>query len=741
MPSKSNVNEPPQPPSNGRPSLDVERIYSEPSLNGSSIRALRFSPNGKQATFVKAKKNDSTQFDLWAYDIESKETHVLVDSKSIDPSEEEWSDEEKARRERMRLFDKGIVSYYWSDDASKLLFPLNGNLYCHHLEKKGPDATQQITNSESFQTDVRFSPKGNYVSFVREQNLHLVEINTKQERALTKDGGGSIKNAMAEFVAQEEMGRMTGYWWSDDEKYIAFTQIDEEPVQISQRQEIYADSIEIYDQRYPYAGTPNVKVKLGIVEVETGEIKWIDLGENEDIYLARVNWTSDNQALVIQRESRDQKTLDLLYANAKSGEVKPLLQESSDIWINLHNDLHFLKDNKHFIWASERSGFKHLYLYNMDGEMIRPLTSGEWVVGKLHGVDESTGTVFFDGFAKNPLEKHLYSINLETKTAKDFTQITSSEGWHEIELSSDYSHYIDHFSNSTTPPQVILHSLDGTHTEYLEENKVAAGHPLYPYQDQMSEVEYGTIQSVDGQDLHFSLIKPKDFDPEKQYPVLVDVYGGPHAQKVTKQWRAEKTLWNQYMANKGYLVFSIDNRGSTNRGLHFESAIYRNMGTPEVEDQKTGVNYLKTLPYVDGNNIGVFGWSYGGYMTLLMLMKEPETFHSGIAVAPVTEWDLYDTHYTERYMGDPKENAEAYKKSSVFSYVDGLKGDLFLVHGMADDNVLFSNSTKLMKVLQDKDKAFELMTYPGAKHAIAGKAPRTHLFKAISHFLDKTLTH
>lgn len=718
--------------------LTIERIFSAPALAGESIRGLRFAPDGKSLTYLKGRTDDASRYDLWQYHIDSAEHQLLVDSDRLFSGPENLSDEEKARRERMRLSGSGIVSYQWSAQSDALLFPLNGDVYYYNLER---DEARQITDTEAFETDARLSPQGNYVSFVREQNLYTVALDSGKEQAITHTGEGVLKFAMAEFVAQEEMKRMTGYWWAPDESAIALTKVNEAPVEVATRSEIYADRIETIEQRYPYAGTDNVIIDLGIVSLSSqsndssleDSIQWLNLGSLGDGYLARVNWMNDSQRLTYQWQSRDQQELQLRLAQRGKSQQQTLITETSDSWVNLHDDLQFLEDNKHFIWASERSGYKHLYLYRIDGGLIRQLTSGNWAVDQLEAVDEQTGVVYFTGRQQSPLQRHLYRNQLNTAAPGSPTRLTQSEGLHSISFASDHSAYLDTFESLEQPPQISLHGPTGERIAWLKQNNIDAGHPLKPYWRDWLYPEFGTLEAEDGQTLHYQLTKPADFDADKRYPVLVYVYGGPGVQVVDKGWG---NLFLQYMAQQGYVVFSLDNRGSANRGKAFEAPIYRNMGDPEVADQKRGVDYLRSLDFVDADRIGIYGHSYGGYMTLMSMFKAPDYFAAGVSGAPVTDWRLYDTHYTERYMGMPQAG-DAYQQSSVFPYAEQLQGDLLMYHGMADDNVLFTHSTKLYKQLQDNRQQFDMMNYPGKKHSLNGTATKIHRHRLIADFFNQ----
>ncbi len=719
--------------------LTLERIYASPSLNGATLSRAKLSPDGKRATFLRGKQSDRNQMDLWQYEIDSGQLSLLVDSKVLLPEEGELSEEEKARRERQRISgQKGIVDYAFSADGQALLFPLGGNLYHYDLNKPDEKAVRQLTRSDSFDTDPQFSPKGNYVAFIRDQDLFVVEISSTTETRLTEDGEGAIKNGMAEFVAQEEMDRDTGYWWSPDESMLAYIRVDESPVSITRRYEIYAEEFRVVEQRYPYTGESNTTLKLGVVARSGGPSRWIDTGEQTDIYLPRVKWLPDSTHLSWQLQSRNQQQLTLNITDLKDLSTRAILTETSDTWINLHHGLHFLSDQQAFIWASERDGFKHLYLYALDGTLIRRLTEGDWQVDEIEGVDEKGNTVYFTATAHSVLEQHLFGQRLDTTSANKVERITTREGSHGITMNKNAQIYIDQYSSPSQPPQTSLHSADGTRLTWLLENAVDEDHPYHAYIDQHQPYRFGTLKAEDGQTLQYRMMTPPDFDSSKQYPVMIYVYGGPGVQVVNKQW-SRHSLFQQYMAQQGFIVYSLDNRGSKRRGTAFENPLYEHMGSVEVVDQMVGVNYLKALPYVNPDRIGIFGWSYGGYMTLMALMQHPGVFAAGVSVAPVTDWRLYDTHYTERYMNRPQNNPDGYRDSDVLTYAHQLTSPLLLIHGMADDNVLFEHTTKLYKKLQDEVILFDTMAYPGGKHRLAGQSRQTHVFGSIAAHFNKNM--
>ena len=719
--------------------LTLEAITGSAPLSGPTLTKPQIAPDGSRVTFLRGKDRDRNRLDLWEYDIASGQTRLLVDSSVVLPGEEVLSDEEKARRERQRIAAlSGIVDYQWSPDGKALLFPLGGELYFYDLTKSGRDAVRKLTNGGGFATDPKISPKGGFVSFIRDRNLWAIDLTSGEEVQLTRDGSDTIGNGVAEFVADEEMDRHTGYWWAPDDAAIAFARIDETPVSVQKRYEVYPDRTEVVEQRYPAAGDPNVRVQLGVIAPKTGaRPQWIDLGTDKDIYLARVDWR-DPQRLTFQRQSRDQKKLELIETTLTNGTQRTLVTETSTTWVPLHNDLRFLKDGR-FLWSSERSGFEHLYIASEDGSTLTALTQGEWVVDGLLAIDETAGLAYVSGTRDGATEAHVYAVPLAGGEPRRLTQ---APGMHAATFARNASVFVDSWSSDTTLPQIELFKADGTKLATLLVNDVSdATHPYAKYRAAHQPTAYGTLTAADGTTpLHYSLIKPAGFDPKKQYPVVVFVYGGPAAQTVTRAWPGRSdSFFNQYLAQQGYVVFSLDNRGTPRRGAAFGGALYGKQGTVEVDDQLRGVAWLKSQAFVDPARIGVYGWSNGGYMTLMLLAKHDEAYACGVAGAPVTDWALYDTHYTERYMDLPKANEAGYREASVFTHVDGIgAGKLLLIHGMADDNVLFTNSTKLMSELQKRGTPFELMTYPGAKHGLRG-SDLLHRYRLTEDFLGRCL--
>ncbi|MFC0135176.1 S9 family peptidase [Massilia eurypsychrophila] len=713
--------------------LTLDRIHADPALAGPGMRNLRVSPDGARITFLRGRADNQFQLDLWEFNMKDKTARRLVDSKVLVPNES-ISPEEQARRERARTASlNGILTYSWSPDGKQLLVPIGGDLYL--IDAARPDAPRKVASGNV--ADPKISPKGRYVSFVRNQNLVVIDLTTGAEKQLTTDGKGTIHNGEAEFVAQEEMGQRTGYYWAPDDSAIAYKRFDEAQVPVVRRFEIFADRTDVVEQRYPAAGDPNVIAELMIVSPATGVQRKVDIGADTDIYLVRADWSADSKQLLYQRQTRDQKRLDLIAVDAATLAQRTVLTETSNTWVSIHDDLRFLKNKQGFLWTSERSGRNHLYHYSMDGKLLRTLSSGEWGIDAIAAVDEKNGRVFVSSNRDNVVDKQIYSLALDGSNAARPVRITKTDGWHDASFARNGEVFVDTFSDSSTPPQISIRRPDGSMVGWLEQNELNDTHPYGKYKSDHLATEYGTLKANDGQALYYSIIKPSNFDPAKRYPVYLSTYGGPHAQHVARKWG---NMFDQYMAQQGFVVFRLDNRGSSRRERAFTDVIYKELGKHEVEDQLTGIDWLGKQSFVDAKRIGVFGWSYGGFMSLRLLSAASDKIAMGVSVAPVTDWALYDTHYTEQFVGaTPKSDAEAYKKSGVFAHLDGLKSPLLLVHGMADDNVLFTNTTRLIDGLVNRNIKFDLMTYPGAKHGISSRAGQRHVYGTIEAFFKKNL--
>jgi len=707
--------------------LTLERVFASPSLNGAVPRSPKLSPDGTMATLLRNRADDRDRFDLWAVDTTTGAARMLVDSQKVG-SGAEVSEAEKMRRERARVGGtKGIVNYDWAPNGKSILVPIDGDLYLAGLD----GSVRRLTATPTSEVDAEVSTGGRYVSFVRDRDLYVFDTGSGVERRLTSGGGGTVSWGSAEFVAQEEMDRSTGHWWAPNDARIAVARVDESKVQVVTRAAIGAEGTKLFQQRYPAAGTPNADVQLYIMAPDgTGRVK-VDLGNDPDFYLARVDWSKDGGSLYVQRESRDQHKLDLLEVNPDTGKSKLLFTETAKTWINLNNSLRSLSDGT-LLWASERSGYNHLYLYRLG--KWSTLTRGDWAVKDVVGVDETAGKVYFLANRDSPIEQQLYSVDLEKP--KTPVQLTEAGWFNGATMDRSASRALVFRSNPQQPPQVYLADTTGTRVAWIEENRIDAAHPYAPYVASHAVPVFGTLKAKDGSELHYKMLSPPR-EPGKQYPVFVQVYGGPGAgRQVTRSWGP---AIQQYLVDRGWVVFSVDGRGTPDRGAAFENQIYKAMGTVEIEDQLTGVAWLKSQDFVDPKKIVVNGWSYGGYMALKLLEKAPGVFAGGVSGAPVTRWQLYDTHYTERYLGNPATDAKPYAASDALPYATQIRDPLLMLHGMADDNVVFEHSTAFYAKLQEAKLPFEMMVYPGKTHGVAGEGAQTHVWRTITNFVDRAV--
>lgn len=714
--------------------LTPERVFSSPSLNGPVAKGVSLSPDGQLVAFLRSREDNVDVQDLWAAPTGEGEPYKLIDARALVPDAGELSEAEKARRERMRISARGVVEYSWDQQGRYILAPLEGDIF---LANRADGKVRRLTETPADEIDAKVSPKGSYVSYVRDQNLVVYDLASGKETPITDDGAGLITWATAEFIAQEEMDRDTGYWWSPDERYIAMTRVDESPVDIVPRFEITGGGATMVEQRYPRAGRPNAVVELYVRDLQGGGRVKVDLGSNTDIYLARVNWSGDGKTLYVQRQSRDQKTLDLLSVDPTTGASRVILSQKAQSWVDLNDDFRVLSDGR-FIWSNEDSGWRHLYLYDRNGRRLRAITRGDYPVKHLDGVNEQTGDVYFTASMRDgkelPIEQQMFRANLNRTV--DPVAVTPGGGWWTVSVNGPATAYVGNYSDPATPTQSALYRIDGTRVRWIEENKLDASHPFAPYVSRLRTPEFGTMQSH-GQTLVWRMTTPPDFDPSKKYPVVMQVYGGPGTGAgVQKSWQP---LTNQLLTEAGYIVFRVDNRGEGDRSQAFETSIYRRLGIPAVEDQAQAAQWLKTLPYVDADHIAVMGWSFGGFLSLLTLTDKDAGLASALAGAAPTEWSLYDTHYTERYMSTPQANPEGYAATDVLPRLDDMTGRLLLLHGMADDNVIFGNATRVIDALQAKSVPFEMMLYPGQRHGVRGDPRQLQQWRTYLDFLDRTI--
>ncbi len=709
--------------------IPIEEIAKFPPPGMSVPVSFSFSPDDSLLTYLYGEDGSPVR-KLYALDTETGGSRVI--QAAAEPESDDLTIEEQLLRQRQRQLGQGIVRYFWAGSGDTILIPAQSGVYV----KDGADApVRRVVSAEAGPTlDPQLSPDGAQVAYVQDAEVYVVPVSGGEPVQLTHGARGTGRtNGLAEYIAQEEMHRLHGFWWSRDGSQIAFEEVDETHIPVYRivhqgKDDTGAAAQE--DHRYPFSGDPNARVRLGVVASDGGEPIWMDLGDDDDIYLARVDWMPDG-SLCAQLQNREQTRLDLIRFDTSTGQGVPLLTETSDVWINLHNMFRPLADGR-FIWASERTGFRHLYLYDGDGNLLRQLTDGDWAIDALSGVDQDVGLVYFTGTKDGPTESHLYSVSLD---GGPITRLTQQPGTHSVTIDHASNRFVDAFSNTNTPPTVTLRSLsDGSalHSIHSTDDPRVDDLALTP-------PELVSIESRDGETLHGALYRPAPEFGDGPHPTVIYTYGGPHAQVVNNHWLMTCAMRSQYLRSLGYLVFCLDNRGSARRGLEFEGVIKHNMGDIEVRDQVDGVRWLVENGLADPDRVGVYGWSYGGFMTLMCLAKASDVFRMGVAGAPVTHWDGYDTHYTERYMGTPQSNPEGYESGSVMTHVDKIEGDLLIVHGLIDENVHFRHTARLINALIKARKPYELMMFPDERHMPRSQADRIYMEERITEFFERNL--
>lgn len=635
----------------------------------------------------------------------------------------------------------------------------NGNdLWIYDIQ---PRTLRRLTNDRDEEREVDFSPDGRWISFVRGNNLFVVDAAKGNEKQLTRDGregDKAIYNGYLDWVYEEEVygrGKKRGYWWSPDSRFVAFLRLDEEQVpKFIIPNDIPTDQ-NVETTFYPQAGDPNPAVRLGIADVgrswvvpNAGRIpkigeklppsivrfgdaaKFADLSayKPDDLLIVRVAWSPDSRAVVFQAQNREQTYLDLNAAGL-DGKVKKLFTENSPAWVGVNDNPFFLKDGN-AVWESERDGWNHLYLYGNNGQLIRRLTSGKWEVRTVYGVDPADQWVYFTAIKDSPIAENIYRVKIADGTIERLSQ---GGGNHSPSFNANFTHYVDTWSDVNTPLQTRLYDSAGQLVRVVNENK-----PETLAQYKLGTPEFLKVNTRDGYEMEAMMIKPPDFDPSKKYPVLSYTYSGPHAPSVADRWGGNRYMWHQMMAQKGYIIWICDNRTASGKGLESTWPVYKSFGLLELRDLEDGVAYLKTLPYVDGSRIGIWGWSYGGFMTSYALTHS-NVFKMGIAGGTVSDWRNYDSIYTERYMLTPQHNSQGYDKTSVQKAAKNLSGKLLLIHGGIDDNVHVQNTLQLAYELQKADKQFDLMLYPTARHGLTNPAQIQHWYSMMTDYVMKNL--
>lgn len=697
-------------------------IYEKGTFRQQSVAGINWMNDGKFYTAQEG--NDLVKFDVTT----GQKVETIVQGASLSPAID---------------FD----DYTFSADEKKILFTTNtepiyrrsfkANYYVYDLTTK---QLKELSKGGQ-QSYATFSPEGSKVAFCRGNNLYVVDLQTNTEVQMTNDGKWNFTiNGSTDWVYEEEFGFAQAFFWSPDGQKIAYYTFDESKVKEFNMQmwrggKLYPDD---YKFKYPKAGEANSEITISIYDLKSGKSTKVDIGTEKDIYIPRIKWTNNANVLAVLSMNRLQNKLEILHADAGTGATKAILTEESTAYLeaDFFDDVIYLKDGKHFIYSSEKNGFKHLYLYDIAGKMIRQITDGKWEVVNFLGIDEKQKSplLYYTSTEVSPLERQFYSIDIQGKNKK---KLSAERGTNSPNLSKDFKYYILSQSNAQSPLQVTLwETQKNTIIKELKNNKEL----LEKYKEYgVKTREFFSFKTSEGVDLNGYMLKPANFDASKKYPVLMFVYGGPGSQNVADAWGGSRDLWHNFLTQEGYIVACVDNRGTGFRGAAFKKITYANLGKYEVQDQIESAKHLGSLPYIDKNRIGIWGWSYGGYMSSLLMTLGADYFKAGIAVAPVTNWRYYDSIYTERYLKRPQDNAVGYDSYSPVTHADKLKGAYLLVHGTGDDNVHFQNAVSMQNALIKSGKQFQSFYYPDRNHGIYGGNTTMHLYKMLTDFVLKNL--
>jgi dipeptidyl-peptidase-4 len=697
--------------------LTVEMIFGG-ELSKPSPSQTVWTPDGHVSFFL---PSDVGGRDLWIFDTSSGEKRLLLSADELrrlapSPSQATSSERERTRRTRF-----GVPGYHWSPDGKTLLFPSSGQIILYDLSNE--EATT-LAPPKTGVVDPKFSPNGEHIAFVYEHDIWVVPTGGGTEKQITFGGHELLLHGDLDWVYPEELGFRTGYTWSPDSRHIAFLEMDESVVPTYPITDLLSIQATVDLQRYPKPGDPNPKVRVGIVDIETGAMAWIDRASE---YIARINWV-DPDTLAIQLLDRAQEELEIIHVNPTTGRSRSILTERDDHWIDVTNDLTYLKDGAEFLWTSERTGFRHIYLYERDGGLIRRLTEGDWQVGQISGLDEENGWVYFTADKDQPIGQDLYRVKLD---GTGLERLTEEKGTHRIDMNPGATAYLDVFSSQTDPGRTIF--------ETVATSAAFPFHRPLQYEElDLVSAEYKLLDTPDGATISMFLWKPKKLEKNKKYPVLVYIYGMPGASRNRDAWGGSRHLFHQLLIQNGYIVAQLDDRTGAIWGHKYAVLGDHNIGPVAIRDHEAAVDYLKSLPYVDGERMGVWGWSGGGFTTSFH-MTHSNLFKVGIAGAPVTDWHLYDSIYTERYMNRPQDDPEAYERTSSVEAAKNYRGRMLLIHGTQDDNVHPQNTIQLMDALIKSRKQFDVMFYPNKTHGIRGTDEVIHLYTMIFDYLERYL--
>lgn len=699
--------------------ITLEGIWKDYEFSSKSVPGFSFLKDGQH--FTRLEDNKIQQYNL--------SDGALVGA-ILDPSS-------------LPDFPGRIEGYAFSEDESKILLetasePIyrRSSRAAYFVYDRGA-GTVEALYPEGKQQYATFNPQADKVAFVYDNNLYYKDLSSGKVVAITKDGEyNKVIYGATDWVYEEELSFARAFEWSPDGMRLGYYRFDESEVReftmASYRDELYPEQVAF---KYPKVGEQNSKVDIYIYDLRVGKSLPVSLGPDKDIYIPRIKWTAGSDRLCVMRLNRHQNHIELLLADPRSGETELLLEEKNKYYISedVLDDLTFLQNGKQFIWSSEKDGWRHIYLYDMKGRQVEQVTKGKWEVTALYGVDEKAGRVYYQAAENSPRERQVYSIGLD---GRDKQVLAGESGWNSAQFSTTFDYYVVSHSTANKPPVFTVFDKKGRRLRVIEEN-AELRQKMMDYGVQ--PVEFFNFRTGEGVSLDGWMIKPRGFRETRQYPVFMFVYGGPGSQQVTDSWKGLNYWWFQMLAQQGYIVACVDNRGAGGRGEEFKKMTYQQLGHYETIDQIEAARYLGSLKYTDPTRIGIFGWSYGGYMSSLCILKGADVFKAAIAVAPVTNWKWYDTIYTERYMRTYRENEKGYRENSPVYFADRLKGAYLLVHGMSDDNVHFQHTVEMANALINANKQFETYFYPNRNHGIYGGNARLHLYTKMTDFLNANL--
>ena len=705
------------------PSYTIADIFAEPGLTGYAPENLEWSPDGSTLAYLL--RNPETKLaDLYLADAQSGRITLFMTGKqlagaALPPSAI------KNEREQEWITRYGVASYHWSPDSSAIYFLSDDQVYLYRIADRKVTQLSREAGAKSYPV---ISPDGKWISYVSDDMVRYAPVAGGAAQPLAPSMLG-VLDGMLDWVYSEELDLRSAYEWSKDSRYIAFMQFDERPVQGFPLVDYVKQAPSVYMESYPVAGAPNPLVKLGVRDVQTGKTAWLPVAGDADSYLARFGWLPGQDevwALVLDRAQTHAK---LYLAQADGSDVRVLATFSDPWWIDVRNDIRFLKDGD-FLWTTAADGWTHLYLFDSKGAVIRDLTPGDYNVIAVTGVDEAKGIAYFTRYSEGPLNTGLYAVSLGDGEPK---AVTTTPGTHDILMSKDGGHYLDTWSTAMTPPEASLCDAAG--------QRVALVHPAAKLPYAFVKPKFFTLTAADGHtQLYGRLLLPPDFDAKKKYPVIMYQYGGPDVAPVVRDaWGGGNFLFDQLLAGQGYILFATDNSAATYFSHADQAKVKNHLGTLALADQLAAVKWLKSQPYVDGSRIGLWGWSYGGYMTTYALTHAPGIWRAGFAGAPVTQWQDYDSIYTERYMRTPAENPAGYLESSSVAAAGKLQDPLLIAAGTGDDNVHWQNTLQFIQGLIDAGKPYELLIYPNKTHGITGPTARTHLYTAMDEYWRRQL--